>query len=165
MTGTKRRSYEAGHRPKYLVVVDDTPECDRAIYFAARRAMRIGGGLVLLTVNDEPDNHHWLGVGEIMKEEAEDAANELLDAASARGRDIAGIEAETVIRTGVKADQIRAVIEEDEDIAFLVLAASTESDGPGPLVTTLASSAAGTFPIPVVIVPGGLSDGEIDALA
>ena len=27
---TKRRSYEAGHSPKFLVVIDDTPECDRA---------------------------------------------------------------------------------------------------------------------------------------
>ena len=36
----RRRSYEAGHKPKLLVVVDDTAECDRAVYFAAgeRRA-------------------------------------------------------------------------------------------------------------------------------
>ena len=27
----KRRSYEAGHSPKFLVVIDDTPECDRAL--------------------------------------------------------------------------------------------------------------------------------------
>ena len=38
---SKRRSYEAGHKPKYLVVIDDTEECDRAVYWAAaRRAHR-----------------------------------------------------------------------------------------------------------------------------
>ena len=39
-TTRRRRSYEAGHKPKWLVVIDDTPECDRAVYFAAaaRRA-------------------------------------------------------------------------------------------------------------------------------
>ena len=37
----KRRSYEAGHKAKFLVVIDDTPECDRAVYFASRRAARV----------------------------------------------------------------------------------------------------------------------------
>jgi hypothetical protein len=41
----KRRSYEAGHKPKFLVVIDDTPECDRAVYFASRRAARTGAGV------------------------------------------------------------------------------------------------------------------------
>ncbi len=34
----KRRSYESGHRPKFMVVVDKTPECARAVHFASRRA-------------------------------------------------------------------------------------------------------------------------------
>jgi hypothetical protein len=38
----KRRSYEAGHSPKFMVVIDDSLECDRALYFASRRALRIG---------------------------------------------------------------------------------------------------------------------------
>ena len=36
----KRSSYEAGHKRKYLVVIDDTQECDRAVYWAAKRAGR-----------------------------------------------------------------------------------------------------------------------------
>jgi hypothetical protein len=74
MTGTRRRSYETGHKPKYLVIVDGTVECDRAIVFATRRASRIGGGLVMLAIVDDADFHHWLGVGQIMREEAEEAA-------------------------------------------------------------------------------------------
>ncbi|MEX1083315.1 MAG: universal stress protein, partial [Xanthobacteraceae bacterium] len=67
----KRRSYEAGHKPKFLVVVDDTEECDRAIYFASRRAVRIGGTVVLLRVIDPGDrNQQWLGVADIMRTEA-----------------------------------------------------------------------------------------------
>ena len=38
----RRRSYEAGHSPKFMVVIDDSPECDRALYFASRRALRVG---------------------------------------------------------------------------------------------------------------------------
>jgi hypothetical protein len=164
MSGTRRRSYEAGHKPKYLVIIDSTVECDRAIVFAARRASRIGGGLVMLAVADNADFHHWLGVGNIMKEEAEEAAAEMLEKAAERSRDVAGVDPEKIVRSGNKAEQIAALIDEDEDIAFLVLAASAESDGPGPLVSLLASTT-GTFPIPVVIVPGGMTDEEISALA
>lgn len=164
MSGKRRRSYEAGHKPKYLVVVDSSIECDRAIVFAARRASRIGGGLVMLAVADNADFHHWLGVGNIMKEEAEEAAAELLDKAAQRSREIAGVDPEKVVRSGNKAEQIASLINEDEDIAFLVLAASAESDGPGPLVSLLANTT-GTFPIPVVVVPGSMTDEEISALA
>ena len=164
MSGTRRRSYESGHKPKYLVVVDESVECDKAIVFAARRASRIGGGLVMLAVADGADFHHWLGVGDIMKEEAEDAAQKLLEKAAVRSREIAGVDPEKVVRSGVKAEQIATLINEDEDIAFLVLAASADSDGPGPLVSLLASTT-GTFPVPVVIVPGDMTDAEISALA
>ncbi len=165
MSGTRRRSYESGHTPKYLVIVDGTPESDRAIVYAARRASRIGGGMVMVAITDNSEFHHWLGVGNIMREEAEEAAAELLDKAASRSQDVAGINPEKIIRTGNRADEIKALINEDEDIAFLVLAASSDSEGPGPLVTLLASSAAGTFPVPVVIVPGDMSDEEISALA
>ena len=47
---SKRRSYESGHSPKFLVVIDDTPECDRAVYFASRRALRIGAAVIMLRV-------------------------------------------------------------------------------------------------------------------
>ena len=76
----KRRSYEAGHKPKYLVVIDESPECDRAVYYAARRAARNAAGLVMLLVIEPHDRHQqWLGVADIMKAEAHEAANQKLD--------------------------------------------------------------------------------------
>ncbi|MDJ1158741.1 universal stress protein [Chelatococcus sp. SYSU_G07232] len=165
MTGKRRRSYEAGHRAKFLVVVDDTPECDRAIYFASRRAARTGVSVIMVCVVPPADFQHWLGVGDVMRAEAEEEANERLEQAAARVRQIAGIEPERVVRFGTKAEEILSLIEEDEDIALLVLAAGTGSEGPGPLVSMLASRAAATFPVPVAIVPGHLADEEIDALA
>ncbi|MBL8590063.1 MAG: universal stress protein, partial [Methylobacteriaceae bacterium] len=70
-----------------------------------------------------------------------------------------------VIRTGAPGQEIVALIEEDEDISYLVLAAGVGSDGPGPLVSTIAGAAAASFPIPVVIVPGGLEEADIDAMS
>lgn len=162
----KRQSYEAGHRPKFMVVVDKSSECYRAVHFAARRTARTGASMIMLAVVDPPDNFEWLGVGEAMIEEAQEEARKLLDGAASEARNAAGVEPETAIRVGPRADEIIKLIREDEDISFLVLAAGTGKDGPGPLVTTLAGGkAASTFPVPIVIVPGSLTDEEIDALA
>jgi hypothetical protein len=88
---TQRRSYESGHRPKCLVIVDDSAEGD-------------------------------------------------------------------------PIEQILAAIDEDIDIAMLVLAANPGAEGPGPLVALIAKTV-GSFPVPVMIVPGDLADADIDALS
>ena len=164
-TTRRRRSYEAGHKPKWLVVVDDTSECDRAVYFAARRAARVGAGIVMLRVIETHDrNQQWLGVADIMRAEAYEEANAALDRAAGRANGIAGITPERVIREGVWIEQLLKLIDEDEDIAILILAAGTASEGPGPLVSAIGRTA-GEFPIPVAIVPGHLTDEELDALS
>jgi nucleotide-binding universal stress UspA family protein len=160
----KRRSYESGHRPKYLVVIDDSPECDRAIYYASRRSARTGGGVVMLRVIETKDrNQQWLGVADIMRAEAQEEAQAVLARFAARASAIANVTAEQVIREGEIAAEILNQIETDEDIAILVLAAGIGKEGPGPLVADL-STTAGTFPIPVAIVPGHLTDQDLDAM-
>lgn len=162
----KRQSHEPGHRRKFLAVVDDTPECDRAVYYASRRAAGTAGGLVLLGVLElEGVNQQWLGVADLMRAEAQEAMQARLEKFAARARQVAGVEAEFAIREGAKADAILNLIAEDRDIAILVLAAGTGSEGPGPLVATLAHTHASRFPVPITIVPGALSDEELDALA
>ena len=161
----KRRSYEAGHSPKFMVVIDDSPECDRALYFASRRALRIGATVLMLRVIETHDrNQQWLGVADIMRAEAQEEANAVLDRHAARASAITGVTPQRVIREGTTPEQLLQLIEDDEDIAILVLAAATGKDGPGPLVSALSRNA-GEFPIPVAIVPGHLSDEDLDAMA
>ncbi len=161
----RRRSYEAGHSPKFLVVIDDTPECDRAVYFASRRALRTGASVIMLRVIETADrNQQWLGVADIMRAEAHEEANAVLDRHAARASSITGVMPERVIREGEKAEELLKLIEEDEDIAVLVLAAATGKEGPGPLVSNFSKNA-GDYPIPVTIVPGHLGDEDLDALS
>ena len=80
-------------------------------------------------------------------------------------RENVGIEPEPVIREGKPTEEIHKLIEEDQDIAILVLAAGESTEGPGPLVTHFAGSIAGRLPCPLIIVPGGLSEEEIDRLS
>ena len=161
----QRRSYETGHKPKCLVIVDETAEWDRAVYYASRWAMRVGGGVVMLRIIEiEEQNQQWLGVADIMRAEAHDDANAALDRAAGRANGIAAITPERVIREGEATEQILDVIDKDVDITMLVLAANPGPEGPGPIITMMAN-VVGSFPIPVTVVPGELSDEEIDALS
>jgi nucleotide-binding universal stress UspA family protein len=162
---TQRRSYETGHRPKCLVIVDDGAEADRAVYYASRWAVRSGGSVVMLRVIETEDqNQQWLGVADIMRAEAYEEANTVLDRAAGRANGIAAITPERSIREGDPVEQILAAIDEDNDVAMLVLAANPGAEGPGPLVTLVAKTV-GSFPVPVMIVPGDLADADIDALS
>jgi nucleotide-binding universal stress UspA family protein len=161
----KRRSSEAGHRRKFLVVIDDTPECVRAVRFAARRAEHTDGAVVLLYVIGPADPQSWAGVENIMRAEAMEAAEASLGRYADMIRGWNGIEPEPVIREGNRSEEIVKLIETDEDIAILVLAAGTDKEGPGPLVAALAGKASGTFPVPITIVPGNLDDEAIAAIS
>ncbi|HSM42753.1 MAG TPA: universal stress protein [Afifellaceae bacterium] len=160
-----RKSLEEGHKRKFLVVIDDSPECLRALTYAAKRAERTNGAVVLLYVLEPGDFQHWLGVEDIMREEAMEEAEAVLGRFGVKVRECSSVEPELVIREGARAEQVRNIIEEDEDIAVLVLGASEASEGPGPLVSAIAGKGSGTFPIPITIVPQTLSDEEMDAIA
>ena len=161
----KRRSYEAGHKPKFLVVIDESPECDRAVYYASRRAARTGASVVMLLVIEPHDRHQqWLGVADIMRAEAHEAANQKLDEFAARANGVAGITPERVIRDGEKAEQILKLIDEDEDIAILVLAAGTGKEGPGRWSRASARPPA-TIRFRSRSFPAHLSDEDLDALS
>lgn len=162
---SKRLAREEGHRRKFLAVVDETPECDRAVVYAATRAARTDGVLVLLYVIQPGDFQHWLGVESIMRAEAMDEAEERLAEMAKRIRALAAIDPELVIKEGKPVEAINALIEEDRDIAILVLATGLGSEGPGPLVSSIASKSGAGFPIPVTLVPGSLSDEDIAAVA
>ncbi|MCM2291563.1 universal stress protein [Allorhizobium sp. BGMRC 0089] len=160
---SQRLSRQEGHRRKFLAIVDETPECGRAVLYAALRARNSGGGLVLLYVIPDGDFQQWLGVEEIMRAEAREAAEATVAKVAETMRETVGVEPEVVIREGSAASRIHELIEEDRDIAILVLAAGSAKDGPGPLVSMLAGKP-GAFTIPVTVLPDTLSDADIEAL-
>lgn len=161
---SKRLSREAGHRRKFLAIIDETPECERAVAYASQRAVSTGGVLKLLYIIQPEDSPLWFGVEEIMREEASAAAAAALDAHASNVRQKLGLEPELAVREGAPAQEIHKLIEEDQDIAILVLAAGSSKEGPGPLVSSIAAKA-NAFPIPVTVVPQSLTDAEIESLA
>lgn len=161
----KRRSYEPGHQPKLLVIIDDTPECDRAVRFAARRATRMGARLVMLRPIAVADRApQWFGVAEVMRAEDDAAAEAAFARHLPQVLALGAGQPECLVREGPVAKTIHALVDEDEDISALVLAAGGDSDAPGPIINAL-MRAPDAFPVPTVIVPGRLTDEQLDALA
>ena len=164
----KRSVFADGHRRKFLVVVDETPEVESALAFAANRVRRSGGSISLLYVIEPPDFQDWLGVKEVYLEEQQAKAKAVfrLFRRKLKGYGCEDAQAEDFIREGKKSEQILKHILEDPDVAVLVLGASTDPKGPGPLITSLATGkSAGAFPVPITIVPGTLSPEEIEGIA
>jgi nucleotide-binding universal stress UspA family protein len=150
---------------KFLVVVDDTPECRVAARYAARRAGRTGGSLVLLRVIEtRSEMSHWIAVEERMREEALLEAGHLLHSLASEINTWADLVPAVAIREGKLQDEVLAQIEEDSGISILVLAAANSPEGPGPLVSALAGKLVGSMKIPVTVVPGNLDNLRIDAL-
>jgi nucleotide-binding universal stress UspA family protein len=152
------------HRRKFLAVVDHTPECYVALRFAARRAQRTGGIVTLLYPIAPSDIQQWAGVERMMREEARAEAEGFVRKAADYVHGITGEMPEIIIGEGRAADEIRALLQDDKAISILVLASGISSEGPGPLVSAIAAPSAGAYPIPVTVVPGSLSDAEVDAL-
>jgi nucleotide-binding universal stress UspA family protein len=164
----KRRVFEEGHRRKYLVIVDDSEEVEAALFFSALRVAHTSGSVLLLYVIEPQEYQHWVGVRQVQLEEETTKAKALFRMFR-RKLNTAGFESvptEEVILEGKKAEKIVELIDDDEDIAVLTLGASTDTKGPGPLVSSLAAGAtAGSFPIPITIVPGNLALEDLQALA
>ena len=163
MSGSSSSDAPALLQRKFLVIVDSTPECRVALRFAARRARHTAGTVSLLYVIPRGDFQQWAGVERKMREEAGAEADKALQEAARYVESLTGMSPETVVKEGRAAEEIRALAAADSAIAILVLAAGTQKEGPGPLVSMLAG--AGGYPIPVTVVPGSLSDSEIDALS
>ena len=148
---------------KFLVVLDDSRECLNAMRFAAMRAAKTGGGVQILSVIPPDEFNHWIGVGEVMREEARERIHAHFEVFAKWMRDRQNVDPELVIREGQPINEIIAQIGEDPDIGVLVLGAGTDKKGPGPLVTQLSRSA-GSLPVPVTIVPGDLSKERLEAI-
>jgi nucleotide-binding universal stress UspA family protein len=148
----------------FLVVVDETEELQKALHFACRRALHTGGRVALLYVIEPPEFQHWLGVERVMQDEARQQAEQALQAFAAKVQALTTKMPVLYVREGRRRDELLALIKEEPTISLLVLATATGGEGPGPLVTYLVSQLGGQLDVPVTLVPGVLTEEQIDAV-
>ena len=148
---------------KFLVVLDDSRECLNAMRFAAMRAANTQGGVQILSVIPPDEFNHWIGVGDIMREEARERIIAHFEVFAKWMRDKQGVDPELVIREGEAVNEILGQIRDDAEIGVLVLGAGDDKKGPGPLVTQMSRNS-GSLPIPITVVPGDLSKERLEAI-
>lgn len=149
----------------FLVVVDDTDEMRVALRYACRRAAHTGGRVALLYVVESSEFQHWMSVGDLMREEARSEGEQILQRCATQVVEQTGSLPVLYLREGSRRSQLMDLIEEEPTISILVLAADTGPRGPGPLVSALTGKFVGKLRVPVTIVPGNLSDEEVDKIA
>ena len=149
----------------FLVVVDDTEEMRVALRFACGRARNTNGRVALLFVVEPTDFQHWMAVGDLMREEARNEGEQLLQRLAARVNELTGTLPVLYVREGSRREELLKLIDEEPSVSILVLGASVDKRGPGPLIEALTGKLVGKLRVPVTIVPGNLSDEEVDAIS
>ena len=147
----------------YLVVMDETEEAQTALRFASVRARETGGSVHILALVPRQSFSAFGAVQATIEREAQERAEVMANAAAGNIFAESGRMPVIAVRTGKANEVIDAYLTEHGDIAALVLGAAATGN-PGPLVTHFAH-AAGTLPCPVYIIPGSLTNPQVDAIA
>lgn len=150
---------------KFLVVVDDSPEFGAALRYACRRARSTGGRVAMLRVLEPQSFEHWANVRDEIERERREEAEALLQRLGLEAQELSGAPPEYLIETGDIRSAIRAAAAADPQIKILVLAAGAGNRGPGPLVASISRDGVGFGrKLPVTVVPGDLTDEDIEIL-
>lgn len=148
----------------FLCVVDEGSELHQALRFACHRARKTGGRVALLYAIEPAEFQHWMAVRNLMEAERREQAEELLQVVSAVVQKLSGTTPVVYIREGPLKDELMQLIAEEPDISVLVLAAAAGTDDPGQVISHIMKNI-GKLRVPVTIVPGNLTDDQIDALS
>jgi nucleotide-binding universal stress UspA family protein len=162
MGETTEAAAQARRDRVFLVVVDDSPERRVALRYACLRARKSGGRVALLRVIEPAGQVEWAGVGALLAEERRAEAEKLLSGLAAEVNELTGGIPILLIREGDPRDELIALLAEEKRISILVLAAAVGGSGPGPLISALAGRFAHKLAIPMTIVPGGMSEEELE---
>ena len=148
----------------FLVVADDSKELHQALYYAARRAVTTGGEVALFRCIEPIEGQLWGGVSEIMEAEAEQDSKNLLQELSEYCENLGAPKPKTFVRKGILHEELFNLIDKEKAIRVLVLGVSTEHGNPGPLINYVINKGSTECRVPITIVPGNLTDDQIDAL-
>ena len=148
----------------FLVVADDSKELHQALYYAARRAATAGGEIALFRCIEPIEGQLWGGVTEIMEAETEQASKTLLKNLSDYCEKLGAPKPRTFVKKGIIHEELFNLINTEQSIRVLVLGVSTEHGNPGPLINYIINKGSNECRVPITIVPGNLSDEQIDAL-
>ena len=146
-----------------LVIADNSPEMDIALEYACARSKKTTRKIIIATFIEPLDVLTTHGVTEIMKNEARDEAEKLLQKAANYVKEKTGEIPALALREGETISELKKLIEEEENINVLVLAANSDpkNKDSNSIINSLVSQEITNMRIPVMIVPGNFSKDHI----
>ena len=148
----------------YLVIIDETEEAGVALRFATRRAARTEGTVHLLALVPQQPFLAFSGVQATIEDEARARAEVMVTSAAGNVISEGGPMPVISVLQGEGVKVVRRYLEEHPEVHALVLGAAKEG-GPGPLVSHFSGLGAGQLPCPLYIIPGSLSEADIERLS
>lgn len=150
---------------KYLVCVDKTDVSRIALRFACIKAKRRNILIDMLHVIPPSDIQTLGAVANKIEKEQREEAEALLQELAKEAIEIAGVRPSLWIRSGKPADEIIAQTLDDYDANMLVLGITPGSKSGNRVINSLTSQAGEKLLIPLMLVPGNLTDKQMEALA
>ncbi|HWU01346.1 MAG TPA: universal stress protein [Novosphingobium sp.] len=148
----------------YLVIMDETEEARAALRFATRRAAKTQGSVHILALVPRQPFVAFGAIQATIEEEARARAEVLVTAAAGSVLSEAGHMPVISVREGDGVKIVREYLTEHAEVAALVLGAGAGST-PGPLVSHFTGAGLGALSCPLFIIPGGMSEADIDRLS
>lgn len=142
-----------------LVIADGSEEMNIALEYACARSKKTNRKIIIATFIEPLDVLTTQGVSEIMKNEAREEAEKLLQNAATIVKNSTGSMPILHTREGEVISELKKLIKEEKNINVLVLAANSneKEKNPGPIINALVTKEISSLLIPVMIVPGNFS--------
>lgn len=148
----------------YLVVLNDSEEFQISLRYTARLAHKNRAHVGILAVLDDQEFQHWKNVENMMRKELRETTEKKMWTMARKIHDLNGQIPVFYIREGQAEDAVLKALEENSNIKMMVLTGGVSSGGPGALVNYFTSKGLNKLKIPYVIVPGNITNYEIDEL-
>lgn len=149
---------------KLLVCVDNSQHSRVAVRFACREAERLSFKVELIhVINPSEYNTLFMG-GDMLREEKQAEADALLKDIAKEAKQFSKIKPTYQIREGFLSDEVVKAIEEDGTVNMLILGKAPESGSKSDFIAVLSAELVSKIMIPMLIVPGDLTDAQIEDL-
>lgn len=149
---------------KYLVCIDGRDECWAALRLACMKARVRGGKVDMLHVIPPADFQSLGGVAERMREERLAEGNTLLEKMANDVATAYGIAPQKILREGTPGEEIIKASLSDPNIITVVIGIAADHSGRGKLASWLAGQLGGKLLTPLLMVPGNLTDEQLQQL-
>jgi hypothetical protein len=150
--------------PKYLVCVDAREESRVALRLACMKANVRGGSVDMMHVVAPADFQTLGAIADRMREERLKEGEQLLKTLADDASRAYGVRPNLILREGPTGDEILAVALEDADVIMIVLGIAQQNTGRGKLASWLAGQLGHKLFIPLLMVPGNLTDQQLESL-